>query len=154
MTCLLADAKWHGGASDELAARHRCDAGLQIAVYDALLMRLIESVGDLDGKPRRLIQRQRASLQSIGQRFPFEVFHDEEIDPVVLADIVENTDVRMPQCRDSLRLPKKTLAPIRIVAKMRRQDLDCDCAIEAGVFGAIHLAHPARTYRDGNFVRP
>ena len=82
-----------------------------------------------------------------------EIFHDEKIDPVVLADVVENTDMWMLQCSNSLGLSKKTLAETGIVAQMRGQDFDCDCAIEAGVFRAIHLTHTAHAYLGGNFVR-
>jgi hypothetical protein len=35
---------------------------------------------------------------------------------------------------------------------MMGQNFDCDAAIEAGVAGAVHLAHPARPERRHNLV--
>ena len=47
---------------------------------DALPVRLVQRVRDLDGNLPRLIQRQRALLQPLGQRVALQVLHDQEVD--------------------------------------------------------------------------
>ena len=74
-------------------------AGLEVPVHDTLSMRLVEGVGQLNGDLQRLIQRQGMPPQPLRQRFPFQEFHDEIIDPVLPADIEYGTDVRMAQRR-------------------------------------------------------
>ncbi len=57
----------------------------------------------------RLIERQRALLQPLGQRVALQVLHDQEVDPVLGADVVQRADVRVVQAGDGLRL---TLEPL------------------------------------------
>ena len=73
-------------------------AGFQIAMDDALAMRLVERVGDLDRDLERIGKLQRSvSREPVGERLPLQVFHDEEVDPVLGADVVERADVWMVQ---------------------------------------------------------
>ena len=52
---------------------------LQVAVHDALTVRLVERVGDLDRVLERAIERQRSLRQSLGQRLAVEVLHHQEV---------------------------------------------------------------------------
>ena len=64
-------------------------------MHDALPVRLVEGVRNLDRNLQRFIQRQRALLQPRRERLPFEILHHEVIGAVLLADIVEHADVRV-----------------------------------------------------------
>jgi len=78
---------------------------------------------------------------------------DQEVDAILMADIMQRTDVGMIQGRYGASLAIETLPGIGIVRKMTRQDFDRDRAIEPRVTCAIHLAHAARAERRLNFIR-
>ena len=62
---------------------------------DTLRMRSGHRLGDLDGRAEGLRERHRPFAQPRGQRFAFEILHDEEIDPVLVAHLMHRTDTRM-----------------------------------------------------------
>ena len=111
---------------------------------DAFAVRLVQRVGNLNGVLQHLLRRQRAFQQPLRQRLAFQILHHQEIDPVLVADVVEGADVRMIQAGDGASFALESLAQFGAVRKMRGQNLDRDDAIEARVAGAVHLAHPAR----------
>ena len=51
------------------------------------------------------------------------------------------------------RLPAEAREPIGVVGKGRRQGLDRDITTQAGIVGAIDLAHPTGAERRDDFVR-
>ena len=122
-------------------ARQHHVARLQIAVDDAVAVRAIERVGDLGRVADDLVGRQRPARQPRGQRLALEVLHDQEGDAVLLADVVEHADVRVVQRPDDAGFAVEALAELRVGGELRRQDLDRDLAIEAGVDGAVDLPH-------------
>ena len=68
-------------------------------------MRAIERRGDLEAPySTRLFGRERALGKPRRQRLAFEVFHHQEVDALVAADVVQGADVRMVQRRDGARL--------------------------------------------------
>jgi len=50
------------------------------------------------------------------------------------------------------RFALKPLARLGTVSKVRRQDFDRDDSFQAGIFGAIHLSHSARTHSGNDLV--
>jgi hypothetical protein len=74
-----------------------------------------------------------------GERLPFQVLHDEEIDPVLAADVVERADVRVVQRGDRARLAIEAFPELRVRRQRFREDLDRDRAIEPRIAGAIDL---------------
>ena len=127
-------------------------ARLEIAMDDAEAVRGVERAGDVDRHAERLAQRQRPARDRVGERLPFEVLHDQVVDAVLMADVVERADVRMVQPRDRARLAVEALAQLRARGEMRGQDLDGDVAVETRVAGAIDLAHAAGAERGDDFV--
>ena len=81
---------------------------------DRLPVRLVQRVRDLDRHLQRLIQRQRAFFQPLGQRVALQVLHDQEVDPVLLPDVVERADVRVVQAGDGLRLALEPLLEVGV----------------------------------------
>ena len=63
-----------------LAVRRELDVGgLQVAVDDALLVRLLERLGDLLRDRERLVDRDRAALQPLGEVLAGDELHREEV---------------------------------------------------------------------------
>ena len=129
-------------------------ARLQIAVSDALAMRLVERVGNFYRVLQDLLDRQRTFLQSLRERFAFQVFHHQKINFVLMSCVVERADVGMIQAGDGFCFAVESLAQIRAVGEMSGQNFYRDNSVEAGIAGPVHLAHSARTDSGENFVWP
>jgi hypothetical protein len=57
-------------------------------------------------------------LETISQGFPFQVFHHQVINAVLLADIVERADVGMIQRRNRACLPIEPLLGFGVLGQM------------------------------------
>jgi hypothetical protein len=62
--------------------------------------------------------------------------------------------MRMIQAGNGPSFALKPLAQFGTIRKMRRQHLDRNDAVEPCISSPIHLAHPTRTNRGEDFVRP
>ena len=49
-------------------------------MHDAVVVRLVERVGHLDGDVERLLERERALHEPLGERLAVEVLHDQVVD--------------------------------------------------------------------------
>ena len=108
---------------------------------DSLTMGLIQRVCDFGGISQSLVQRQRAPLQTPGQRLPVQQFHHEKIGLLVPADVINNTDVRIVQAGDRLRLALKPGPRLGTVRDVLVQDLDGHRSIEPRIQRFVDLAH-------------
>ena len=72
--------------------------------------------------------------------------------PSWLADVVERADVRMVERRDRLAPRARTAARSSGSARVRRQDLDRDGAVEPRVARLVDLAHAAGAERRDDLV--
>jgi hypothetical protein len=103
--------------------------GLQVPVHDAGSMRLVERVGDLNRILQTLLERQRAPLQAIGERLPFEILHDQKRDRLsgayrrrvtraqrgdLFANVVQRADVRVLDRGDRACLTVESLSELRV----------------------------------------
>jgi hypothetical protein len=64
-------------------------------VGNALAVRLVQGIGNLNRVLQDLLNRQRTFLQSLRERLAFEILHHQEISPVLVAGVEEDTDVGM-----------------------------------------------------------
>jgi hypothetical protein len=112
----------------------------------------LQSVADVAAVAQSLAERQRTLAKAIRETFAFQILHDQIADPVLRSDVVEMANVRVIQRRDGPGFAVKALFRHWIVGERLGKDLDRDGAIEAGVAGAIHLTHAARTQRGLNFI--
>ena len=69
----------------------------EIPMDDAVPMRVIQRVGNLDGIAQDLFGRQRPAQQARRKRFALEILHDEKAEAVLLANVEQGTDVRMTE---------------------------------------------------------
>ena len=70
-----------------------------------------------------------------------------------MADVVENTNVRVIQAGNGARLAFEPLAAFRLIGEMSGKNLDGDDPVQAGVAGAINLPHSPCAGRRDDFVR-
>ena len=128
-------------------------AGLQVPVHDPLPVRLVQRVGDLDPEAERLIERKRSLQETIRERLPFEVLHDEVLGLAFPTHVVQGADVRVRELRDRLRLPLEALPDLGRSRQVRRQHLDRHRAVQPRVPRPVHLPHPSRAERREDLVR-
>ena len=83
----------------------------------------------------------RAFLQPLRQRLAFDVLHDEVVQTVLLADVVEGADVRMVELGDGFGFALETGLELGAFGEVLGKDLDGNGAVEAGVRGFVDLAH-------------
>src|SRR5271167_2119410 len=99
------DAEPSGGRGFRQAEIHELRAilcqhdvsGLQIAMYDSARVGFRQRIGNLDGGLQRLLQRHWTTLQAIGHRLPFQMLHDQEVDAILRANVIQRANVGMVQ---------------------------------------------------------
>ena len=108
-------------------------AGLEIAMNDALGVRLDQRRHDLRGIQQRRFHRERSAFQPCRQRFALHQFHHQVVRP----NVVERADVRVVQRGNRARLALETGAELLV------SDLDGDGAAQSRVDRPKDLAHAA-----------
>ena len=119
---------------------------------DALAVGDAQRLRDLDPVAQGLLERKRALLQALGQGLALQVLHDQVVDPILPAEVVEDADVGMIQGGDGPGLTLEALAQVRASCQLRREDLDRHRPIQARVPGPVDLAHAAGAERRGDLV--
>src|SRR5581483_5084783 len=95
---------------------------------------------DLD----RLLRREAAFLEQLGERLPVEVVHDDEVAPALVADLVDLDDVRVVERGGELGLLLEASEELRVRRGARREDLDrVALAGRAPLLGLEEDAHAA-----------
>ena len=125
------------------SARDEDVRGLHVAVNDAVGVRGLEPVGDLDPELEDTVHRQRPASDRFLERAPVEQFHDDELLAVTLADVVDRADVRVIERRRDARLAPEPLERFRVRGEIRGQELHGNLAAEANILGTVHHAHSA-----------
>ena len=132
----------------DLALRGQLDVrGLEVAVHDALLVGLLQRVGDLAGDRDRLVDGNRAALQALREILALDQLHGDEVDrsPTVEAralEAVEVGDVRMVERGEEPAFALEPGESLGIRRESLGQELERDLAAELRVGGAVDLAHP------------
>ena len=122
-------------------------------------MRVVEGVCQFHAVPQNVGGRQRTAEQSLGERVPLEVLHDEKLKRRVsiptgrFAYVEQCADVRVIEGGHCARFALEARPPVGIDRKSRRDSLDGDGAFEASVSSAVDLAHSAGANQPEDFVR-
>ena len=111
---------------------------------DALRVRRLQPVGNLNAQLENLIGSHRLARYPMPEGLALQQFHHEGGRAIVLADIVQGTDVGMVQASDDLRFAFEPCAPVGIGTDLGREYLDGHAAVEAGIAGPIDFTHAAR----------
>jgi hypothetical protein len=64
----------------------------ELPIDDTLTVGLVERVGDLDGPPHRLVERQGTPGEPLGRRLSFQMLHDHEVGTVLATDVAPAGD--------------------------------------------------------------
>jgi hypothetical protein len=102
------------------------------------------SVGDLNREVEGFAGRKSAARDALGQRPAFHELHHQVRLALVLAHVVDGTNVGMVQRRGRARFALEALLRGRVGGPLRRQELDGDDAAQSRVLGLVHHAHAAR----------
>ena len=119
---------------------------------DALLVGGGQTASDLIAVVHRLAQGKPALGQERPQGRAVEKLGDEVGRLLVSADVEEGEEVRMVQRARGACFALEALQAVAVVGERRGQQLDRHLAAEAGVAGAIHLAHAPGPERAENLV--
>ena len=123
--------------------------GLEVAVDDALLVRCLEAFRDLQEERDRLVDRDRAASDAIGQRLAVDQLHDQEARGLLGLEPVQGGDVGVVERGQHPRLTLEPGEPLGVLCHRLRQHLDRNLAVESGVPGSVHHTHAARA-EDGD----
>src|SRR5262245_6998170 len=109
---------------------------------DVLLVSALQRFGDLLSDGQRLVNWNRAALQSFLKRLAFDQFHD---DARLLSRIfkpVNLRDVGMIQAGKNLSFALKPRKPVSIVSEMIRQELQRNVTLKLGIKRTKDDTHP------------
>jgi hypothetical protein len=79
----------------------------------------------------------------LGQRVPFQVLHDDEVDVTLRADLVDGDDVGVVQSAGSSGLADESLTASRVRYCARQEKLRCNKPVQLQVARAVDDAHAA-----------
>jgi hypothetical protein len=118
--------------------------GLEVAVEDAVLVRLAEALGDLPRELQALELGDAALLEPLGQALAGQQLHDHVRAAVVgLAVLVHADRRRVAQLRGDLELAAEPDDELGVGQALAPDQLDRDLAIDLGVVGLVDDAHAA-----------
>ena len=120
-------------------------------VQDFGFVRGGQAVGHAHEQLHDLAPRALIRCGPISQRPAIDELGDEILPTLELADFVHGEDVWMVEPRGHLRFLLEAAAR-RLVGEVGREELDGDRPVQAGVEGAIHLAHAAGPEERGDLV--
>ena len=126
---------------------------LDVAMPDAAAVRRVERLGHLHPVLDGLPVGQRAAVETRPQRLPLEHFGDKIRDAVRRTDVEHRHDVGMIQAAGGARFAAEPRHAFR-VGRRPAEDLDRHVAAEAGIMGAIDLAHPSGAEHLDDLIRP
>src|SRR5271165_1548716 len=86
------------------------------------------------------------------QRLPLEIFHDDEGEAALFANVVDGADVGVIKRRGGLRLAAKTAQRSGVADHVIGKKFKCDEAVQARVFGFVNDAHASAAEFLDHFV--
>ena len=144
----LARREQHGEAEVEdlrlTVGRQRHVARLEVAMEDAVPVRVLERIGDGRAEVEHSIDAAAARREPRLERAAGHVLHDQEVVPVLGIEVEDGGDAGVRETGEHQRLAAKSLAGGRIDQRAAQEHLDGDDAVQVGVVRLPHLAHAAR----------
>src|SRR5712691_3728873 len=126
--------------------------GLEVAMDEAMIVSGGKAPRDLDTVLDRLADRQRAATKALAQGFALEQFGNDVRRTVVRPNVVNRKNVGMIQTRRGARLLLEAPLAVRVIGKVRGQNLYRDIAAQTGIPGAVHLTHSSGADWPNHFV--
>ena len=111
-------------------------------------MRVVQGVGDPDGRPLGEREREGAVLQSSGECRAVDILHDQEDGRTVLTDVMKRADVRMRDARDGASFVAEPFDPATWRGhQLAREELDGDGPLESRIASPVDFPHSPGTER-------
>ena len=134
---------------------------------DAFLVRRLQCLSHLPRNDQGLVQveavvhvqawsgrtRPTYGCEPLGQRFPFDELHCQELDALRLFESVDRGDVRMIERSEQLRFALQAPDAFGIAGQRGGQDFDGDLTLELRVRRAVDLAHSASANGGDHLIR-
>jgi hypothetical protein len=117
-------------------------------------MRDSERIRNLNPDLQRLVKRQSTFLDSVLERVAFQVFHDQEIDPILTAHVEDWADVRVTERSERFGLALESLFQARTCGNVLRENLNGDRPVQASIGGLVDFTHAACPDGELDFIRP
>ena len=115
-----------------------------IPVDDALSVGRLQTPGDVDSEPDRLIDGHGALLQTLSYRLTFIARqNEEELSVLGLLDLVDRAYVGMVEPGSGLSLREEPVLGTLVASEFGGEELERDRALEPGVLGPVDDAHAA-----------
>ena len=114
-----------------------------VTVCDALAVRSIQGVSDLNAEVSDFVCFENASANLHIERLTFDIFHDNEVRPIRLADFIGMSDIDVIERRRGLSFVHKTTKPFSIAGKIRRENLQRNLATQSRISRQVHFSHSA-----------
>ena len=142
---------------DLAVRRHLHVRGLEVAVDDALLVSLLEGLGDLLRDGDRLVDRDLSALQALREVLAFDQLHDEDVRLRSVRErraleAVEVGDAGVVEGGEDLGLALEPGEAIGVGGEGLGEKLESHVAAQRRVGGAVDLAHAARPEGRGDLV--
>jgi hypothetical protein len=116
---------------------------LDVAVKDALDVRRIQSISDLDGQGQSQLGFHRSACDAVLQRQALQELHGDECFAVLVVNFVNRADVGMVQCGSSLGLTLKAAECLRVFGYVVRQEFEGDKPAQLHILSFVDHSHPA-----------
>ena len=95
---------------------------------------------------------ERTTLESPGERLAFDVLHDQIVGAVLTANVIERANIWMVQAGDGAGFTFETLAHLRCVCQMWRENFQRYGTRKTRVSRAVNFTHATRANRRNDFV--
>ena len=127
--------------------------GLDVPVYDAFIVGVLQSSDYLGDEVERVLPFEDALLlDELLERDPVDILHNDELNLLGKAHIVDLNDVRVGENSDSLALVPESSQEFIIIGIFWLEYLDGNGTIFHYVSRFIDVSHSADSYKLGNFI--
>jgi len=110
----------------------------------AAVVRFVESIGDFGADFEDLLDGESAAGNTLVEALAFDAFHDQEICPVLRADIKQGTDIGVVEGGDGFGFALEAEFTRWIGREMYRENFDSNGSLETRVASAVDFAHTTR----------
>src|SRR5204862_1286362 len=118
--------------------------GLDVAVDDAVAVRVLQGAAGLLEDAERLLEGEGARLlEDLGQGAPFDALHRVPEEGAGGADAVDGDDVGVVERGGDLGFALEAFGGVGAVSELQRQDFEGDGAVELDLVGEVDERHAA-----------